>query len=357
LKESDALKFDVKLRAIAAAAVGFVLLAGCEPHGETIVAEVNQDTIKESEYNNRVQSVTSIPENLNLDAGGMVMVNMIRSLLTDQLAQKYHAVPSDERVTAAVDYQIRMDPVTNAGIASGKLTKEELRLQKKNEQEAVGIGTNGEKPTEQEYDKAYDEYKNKPELNMKASYTVRILQVQDDQSGRKAIAELKKTGDFKGVAEKMLGMPAPDAERESKERTLVAEQLLPELRQVMDTLKVNEITPEPVAIHIANPQQPLNPQVVYAVAQLVGKEPAHVLTKNEARFYLEPIVLQKTHPDWILHFRRELADYTIKSEKHIRIAIPKYAGLAESFVRPIATAEASVHATEGLHATDSGQAP
>ena len=350
------MKFDVKLRAFAIAAAGFVILTGCEPRGDTIVAEVNQDTIKESEYNNRVQSVTNIPDNINIDAGGMTMVNMIRDLLTEQLAQKYHAVPSDERVTAAVNYQIRMDPVTNQGLSLGKLTREDLRREKKFELEAFGIGTNGEKPTEQDFDSAYEQYKNKPELNLKASYTVKILRVPDEASGKKAIAELKQTGDFKGTALKVLGASSAEAAAASKEQTLVSD-LPPELKQTLDSLKINEITPEPVAIHVPNQQQPLNPTVVYAVVQLKAREPARLLSKSEARAVLEPILLQKSHPDWMVHYRRELADFTIKSQKHIRIAIPKYADLTESFVKPIAGAEASGQPTQGLPTKTPGQIP
>ena len=319
------------------AAAGLLLLAGCATNQPKIVAEVNNETIRDDVYNERVQAITSIPETLNTDAGGVTMVNMIRDLLTDQLAQKYHATPPDEYVRAATDYQIRMDPNTSGAVAANKLTRKDLERQKRFELEAFGIGTNGDKATEQDMDKAYAEYKDKPEFRVKASYVVRILQVPDEPTGRKAISELKQTGDFKAVAQKGLGMATVDATNAAKDQTLVADQIRPELRQALDKLKPNEITSDPVAITVANPQQPLNPQIVYAVAQLKSKEPERLLGKTEMRFFLAPIALQKTHADWKEHYRRELASFTSKSK--IRIAVAKYEGLVDSYIRSMAAAE------------------
>ena len=330
----------VRLRFAAIVIATLVCLAGCDAQ-KKIVAQINNEPIYDDDYNLRVQTITSIPETLNTDAGGMTMINIIRDQLTEQLARKYNAIPSDETVNAAAEYQVRMDPMTNSAITAGKMTREDLKHQKKFELEAFGIGTNGDKPSPADLDKAYEEYKTKPDLKIKESYTVKILQVPDAATGAKIITELKQTGDFKGVAQRVLALSAMDAVSAGREQTLVAEQLRPELRQALDKLKPNEFTPAPVAITVANPQQPMNTQTVYAVAQLKSKEPGHVLSKSEVGFLLTPIVLQKTHPEWKEHYRRELADFTKKS--HIRIAIQRYEGLVDTFVRPLATQESGVH--------------
>jgi hypothetical protein len=335
LKESIALNSIVRLRGAAIAIAGLFVMAGCGPQ-EKIVAEVNDDTIKEDEYNSRVQMVTAIPETIATDAGGMTVINMVRDKLTEQLAKNYHAVPLDETVTAAADYQARMDPMTSAGLAAGKLTREDLKRQKKFELEAFGIGTNGDKPNEQDVDKAFEDLRNKPDIRIKPSYLIKILRVPDAGIGSRAITELKQSGDFKSVAQKVLGLSALDALGAGKEQTLSAEQCPPELRQALDALKPNEITPTTVEMKISNPQQPASSQTMYAVAQLKSKEPERILSKAEVRFLLVPVVLQKTHPDWKDHYRMELGNYTRKSK--IRIAIPRYEGLADTFIRAQANA-------------------
>lgn len=341
----------VRLRGAAIVIAGLVVLAGCGPQ-EKIVAEINDDTIKEEDYNKRVQMVTAIPETLTTDAGGMTIINMVRDKLTEQLAKKYHAVPSDETVSAAADYQSRMDPMTNAGIAAGKLTLDDLKRQKKFELEAFGVGTNGDRPSEQDLDKTFEEYKSKPDLRIKASYTVKILRVPDALTGARAIAVLKQSGDFKDAAQKVLGLSPLDSVGAAKEQTLLADQCPPELKQALDSLKPNEITPIAVEMNVRNPQQPTSSQTMYAVAQLKSKAAEHVLSKTEVRFLLEPVVLQKTHPDWKEHYRMELADYTRKSK--IRIAIPRYDGLVDTFVRPLASAGATTRPQPAPGAPQSG---
>ena len=335
----------VRLGAGALAIASLWLLAGCDTQKGS-VAEINRERISADDYYSRALSVTSIPDGFNTDAGGVTIINMIRDRLTDQLARKHNAVPADEMVNAAVEYQIRMDPNTNAAVTAGKLSREDLVRQKKFELEAFGIGTNGDKAAEQDIEKVYDEYKDKPDFRVKASYTVKILRVPDDASGRKIIPMLKQTGDFRGIAQKVLGMPALDAANAAKEQRLPADPLPPELRQALEKLKPNEITPEPVAIKQANPQQPLASQFVYAVAQLKSKEPERQLSKVEMRTLLAPIVLQKSHPEWKEHYRRELADFTRQSQ--IRVSLQKYEGVVDAFIRPLANMEASGHPTVGM---------
>jgi hypothetical protein len=245
-----------------------------------------------------------------------------------------------------------MDPAANAAISSGKTSREELRRQKKFELEAFGIGTNGDKPSEADLAKAYDEYKSKPDFRARASYTVKILQVPDENTGKTLLAELKRTGDFKGIAQKALGLSAADAANAGKEQTLLGDQLRPELRQALDALKPNEFTPQPVGIKIVDPQQPLNSRMVYAIAQLKRKEAEHTLTRSEVRFLLAPLVLQKTHPDWKEHYRLELAEFTKNSE--IRIALQKYEGLRDIYFRPPPDGNSNPHAGLGIPAPPPG---
>ncbi len=328
-----------------------VFVAGCDAH-DKVVAEVNRVPITETLYNERVQGVTAFPQGMSLDAGGLTMVNMIRDQLTEQLAAKTHAVPSEEMVNAATDYQLRMDPKTNADIMTGKVSRDDLRRQKKYELEAFGIGTNGDKPTDQELDTTYEEFKNRPEFHVKAAYTVKLLQVPDDATGRRVIADLKQTGDFKGAAQKLLSLTAVVAATAGKEQTLMSDQLRPELLQALRKLKPNEITPEPVAIKYSDPQQPTAPPYVYAVAQLKKMEPERALSKIDVNFLLAPLVLKKTHPDWIEHYRRELADFTRKSQ--IRIALQRYENLVDTFVRPVANAESAPRPAAGGEAPQPG---
>ncbi len=345
----------VRLGASAAAFAGVALLAGCNTSDKVTVAEVNQETITSEEYYPRVMSVTTIPDGFNTDAGGLTMINMIREKLVDQLARKRNALPTADTVSAAVEYQIRMDPNAFNAIMAGKLSRDDLQRQKKFELEAFNIGTESAKATDQDIDKAFEENKDKPDFRVKANYTVKILQVPDDATGRTIVAELKKTADFKAVAQKSLKMSEIDATNSSTERRYLAEQLPPELRQALDKLKPNEITPMPVGIKNSNPQQPLAAQFVYAVAQLKSRETEHMLNKSDLKFLLSPLVLQKTHTDWKEHYRKELADFTNKSK--IRVSLAKYEPLVGTVIRPLATMEASGHPPVGMQAPPSGAQP
>jgi hypothetical protein len=335
----------------AVAIAGLLLLAGCQPQRK-IVAEVNNESITDEDFYSHVETVTEIPAELNTDAGGLTMLNMIRDRLTEQLARKYNAVPSDETVSSVMQYEQRMIPNTRAALAAGKVTLEDLKRQSRFQLEQFGIGTNGDKPNDLDMAKAYDEYKGKPAFLQKSAYTIKILRVPDDATGKRVIADLKQTGDFKGAAQKVLNAPPAVAASAGKEQVLDADQVPPDLKQELDKLKPNEITPEPVAVKIPNPQQPMVTQTMYFVAQLKGKEGERVLTKDEVRFLLARIVLEKTHPDWQVHYQKELADFTRKSQ--IRVALQRYENIVDTYVRPLAEAEASGHPTTGMPTSQPG---
>jgi hypothetical protein len=262
-------------------------------------------------------------------------------------------------VIEAAEFQIRSDPNTAAAISAGKLTREDLMRQKKYELEAFGIGTNGDKASEQDIQKAYDQPDVKQLLHFKTAYTIKAMQVPDMALGMQLIAELKKTGDFKAAALKIPGITPTDAASANKEQTMIADQMRPELRDALDKLKPNEITPTPVAIHVADPQQPMNGQTIYAIAQLKSVDKERTLPMNKVRYLLEQVALSKTHPDWQTHYRRELADYTNKllQAGKIRIGIKRYENLVDSFIQPLAEKETTAHSSGAPNSSGMSASP
>ena len=294
----------VRLAAGAAAIASLALFAGCSPQ-KTFVAEVGGEEIPADDYYKRALTVDTIPQQLVgvTDAGGVAMLNMVSAALTDELARKRNVVPSEALVNAVVDYQMRTDPITSAQIAAGRRTRDDVVRENKYNLEAIAIGTDGEKPSEQDINKAVAEYKDNPEYKIHASYTVKYLPVPDDTIGRQVITMLKQTGDFGAAAQKFLGARASQVANLGKEQKLMADQIPAELRAALDKLQPNEITPEPVGFN-QNPNQPLASTIVYVVAQLKSKEAERPLPASELRLLLVPVLLQKSHPDWKNHYRQ-----------------------------------------------------
>ncbi|HLJ56900.1 MAG TPA: peptidylprolyl isomerase [Chthonomonadaceae bacterium] len=318
------------------------LLSGCTSQDKDVVAWVGNEPIRKEEFYPRVMAVSEIPQGFTSDAGALTLVNMIRDRLTDQLAAMHHAQPTKDLVDQAVAYDVRMSPETEELMVRGRLTQKDLFRQKRYEMETFGIGTDGDNPSDADIDKVYEEYKNRPEFTFPASYTARVLEAPDDATARKIIADVKQTGDFKAAAMKFLNAPAMTAEIAAKERRLRATQLAPEqyqpLRDALEKLKPNEITSEPVAFKVPDPNQPLTSTFKYYVVQLKSKDPEQKLTKDEMMFLLRPLALQKTHPGWKEHYVRQLADYYKMVQSNIHIELPQYEGLPEAYIRPLVNA-------------------
>lgn len=329
-----------------------VVLTGCT-QSRTVVAQVNNEEIPEKDYYERVLSVNTIPQGANLDAGAITMTNMIRDSLQHQLAVKMHADVSPEMAQQAAAYQLKKDPNTRAAVDSGRIAMTDLVRQKRYELETFRIGMNGDKAAEADVQQAYNDPKNKSYFEAPATFTLKILQYGDELAAQKGIDLLKRTGDFKAAAQ-AIGMPAAAAAAADKEQTIPGDSRLPApLKTALDALKPLEITPKPIAL-TSNASSTAMPQTVYIVAQLRKKQEASVLPMNEVRFLLELMALQKTHADWQKHYQHELADFTMKSQ--IRIALPRYANLVDTVIRPAAT-EAQSGQSAPMSSPQTGAAP
>ena len=301
----------------------FGILAGCQPEKKAI-AVVNGKPILEEEYNTRVQGITagSFQQGVTMDAGGITMLNLIRSELTEQLAAQSNATPTKEFIDSGVDYAVHNDPNLATQLQTGENSKENLARQLRFQTEMIGIGTNGAKISDTELKAAYEGADFAPYVVSKAKYSIKALRVPDMTQGTQILAELKKTADFKKAA---LSMKANEAQAEAvaKPVSMPADSTPPELKAELDKLKPNEFAPTPIKVTGTNAQGA--PGDTFIVAQLIRKEEDRKQTVNEVKFPLQNALLVKNHPDWQKHYLNLLAEFTSKAD--IKINLEKYKGL------------------------------
>ncbi len=316
-------RFRFSLALCGVAALG--ILTGCQPEKKS-VAVVNGKLILEEDFNKRVQSLTaaSFQGGASMDAGGLTLMNMIRSELTEQLAAKSNAVPSSELVSSGVDYVMKNDPAVQAQFQTGQVTKDELLRQLTFTRELLGIGTNGAKVTDAELKAAYEGPDMGPTIIVKASYSFRALRVNDLAQGKTILEDLKKTGDFKKAAMSLKASEA-QANAVAKPLTMISDTVPKELKEALDKLQPNEFTPG--AIKVTDVNQQGVPQESYAIAQLIKKDPERKPSINEVKFLLENALMAKKNPEWEKHYRNVLAEFTNAAE--IKITSERYKSLGE----------------------------
>ncbi len=329
------------LRLAVLASAALPLLAGC--HQEKIVAKVNDVSITEADFNAKLMHVRAgnFPQELNLDAGGVTMLNLVQASIIDQCAKeppvKY--TPTDEALKSYVAQVMRMFPDMVNRIKGGEMTEEDLMNSVKSRLELLAIGTDGATPDDKEIQAMYDELKTQNSLDYPALYTIRFVTLPDLTTAKNFLDNLKKTGSFKTAAT-AINIPAESAAQVGRTTVLAQKQLPPKVTAVLDTLKGNDFTPEPVEFTINDPNQPgATPSPKFMVAQLVNKEAAKTPTIAEIKSQLIQMALEKKFPQWSQHAAQRVADYTDKAK--IDIQIEKYKPLLNNVIIPSAKRSAA----------------
>lgn len=307
-----------------------VALSGCSPE-QGIALRVNNETLTMEEYYKRVQTVRQIPTELATDAGGLTLMNATNTMLAEQLAKDMGTLPPDTAVGEAVEYQMRTDANLIAAVRSGKLTELELVRAQRFQMAIFAIGTNGAKAKEEDITKEYNNPENKAFVDVKEIYIFRGLQVPDEDTGKKTLESLKKTGDFVKAAES-LGFPPASARNAANELVRTGDTLPKEVSDALKKLKPNEFAPTPVTFTMTNPQAPnAPPQKSLLLLQLRELRPARKVETKEIRYLLEQMILAKSHPQWAEQYQTELAKYAQKAQIHV--GIKKYAQTVDDFIK------------------------
>ncbi|MCW3098170.1 MAG: PPIC-type domain [Chthonomonadaceae bacterium] len=310
--------------ALCALTIALIALPGCQ--GRKVVARVNSETINEDDFTNRALHVTSLNPQAGLDAGGVTLVNMIKENLLLQLAKSKGVTVTDDQMGKYVSGIEKLQPQILEGVRSGKITQEDLNREYRMEMLLFAIGTDNAKATQQELQAAYD--KHQTDLSIKGNYTLKILPLQDPAKAELALAELKKSGDFKKAAAAG-GLPPEIAATMGKETTIPSTQTPPDLRNAIETLKPTDFVAKPVPL-----QNTQNGQMFYIVAQLVDKTKDRVLSMDEAHVLVERFALADKFPQWGQHADTAMNDFITQSKDNIQIDIDRYKALKDQFILP-----------------------
>lgn len=312
-----------------AVALGLFVVAGCQGH--KVVARVNNQPINQDEYVERVERVTQIPQSPGIDAGGWALVQMITELLTDQLAQQMHAVPSDDAVQRYADYNREKNPEIQTAIRSGALSDDVYLRSVRVSLEEFGIGTDGAQADPTEIQTTYKD--NIAKFTIPVIWTVKSMPVPNAQVGDQLIEQLKRTGDFRS-ATRALGGSAAAVAAAGQEVSFQADKAKPAIRDALMNLTDGNFASKTIVLEVPADAQNPTPRTVYMIMQLVRKTMSRVPTVDEIRPLLQELVLNKKQPAWQQHEQQQLAEFTRASAPAIQIDILRYQPLVQEYILP-----------------------
>ncbi len=333
--------------ALCALTLALLALPGCQ--GRKVVARVNSETINEDDFTNRALHITSLNPQAGLDAGGMTLVNMVKESLLQQLAKSKGIIVTDDQVNKYVSGIEKLQPQILDGIRTGKITQEELTREYRMEMMLFGIGTDNAKADQKELQAAYD--KHQGDLTLKGSYTMRILPLPDPTKADLALAELRKSGDFKKAAT-VAGLPPTALANVGKDTVIPELQTPPELKNALESLKPTDYVAKPVALR--NTQ---TGQEFFIVAQLVDRTKERILSLDESRTLVERFALADKFPQWGQHADTAMNDFITQSKDNIQINLDRYKPLKEQFILPKPKPVAPAPAPTGSAPASGSSAP
>jgi hypothetical protein len=272
-----------------------------------------------------------------MDAGGFTLVSMVKDALINELAKDKGWAPSEDDVQRLASYYLAASPNMAVALKSHLISMDDVRDMARIQLAETSIGTDGAKADQSALDAFYQSNSAKM-FNIPETDTVKSLQAPDEASAMQAIEALKRSGDFAKVATDILMAPPEMARNAGRETPLpVTPQLPPDLKNALAALKPGEITPKPIALH-PSASTAGAPATVYAVIQLVSREPARTLSLADVRPFIEQKVVTTSHPDWQQHQLQLLAAFTkdLIQKGELQINLKQYQPLVDSFIVPMA---------------------
>ncbi|MDE2126348.1 MAG: peptidyl-prolyl cis-trans isomerase [Armatimonadetes bacterium] len=309
-------------------------LTGCQ--GEKIIARVNNRAITYDEYVPQLMRVGTIPAGANLDAGGVALINVVKSELVDQLAAQRHAVPSAEDIAKYATYFTSRNPTLQDQLKTGQLSQSGLDRQIKTEWEQLGIGTDGAHVDASEIAQYYKGHS--AQLAIPEMWTIRTMPVGSLAIGTQVLPQLRQSGDFKAAAA-AAGLPAAAASLVGQTSVIDSTTAPPNLQAALAHLTPGQFAAAPIEISVPA-QNGGAPQTVYVLAQMVSTTPSRIPSLDEVSMALDQQLLQQKFPNWVQHATDEIGTFARSST--IRIYIDRYQPLVSTYIVPPETSAVSV---------------
>lgn len=313
-------RFSTRFSVLAFGLLTAVLLTGCE--GQKIVARVNTVPITEEQFFKRTVRVTpnELPQNANLDAGSVTLINMVVEKITEQYAADKNMLPSKDEVNRTVEYLRKSRPAVRAALKSGRIDQDDIVRVVRTVMLNVAIGTNGAGADKAKLEALYKQ--RVAELTVPESYIVLMLPVTDEATGNKVLEELKRNPSDFYTAARVAGIPPMVATTAGQETPLPLKNLDAATKAELEKIKPGAFCEKPLKITFTSP-----PQTVTAVLKMVGKEKEYTPTLDDVKFQLTQEVVTQTQPQWQQFMNQQLAEATKKAD--IQINIERYKYLAD----------------------------
>lgn len=321
-------------------------LSGCQ-NNKAIVARVNTTAITNDDFEERALRVTAdqLQYAQGMDAGALALVSMIHENLVSELAKQKGVEPQPADIQKIVAFTKLSDPRVASAINGGSLTEDDVVRSIRGQMEDFAIGTDGAKAEDKDVQALYNQRKAQGRaggLVIPETYKIKIVRAPDPTTGQQALDQLKKTGDWKGVATTVLHLTGAEAANAGREQSVDMTRIQPQtLQDALRALQPGQFTPAPIQATITNPQTHAQ-QPLIVIAQVISKQPERTLTLDEVRPLLQQSVIANTHKDWQAHEQQLLASFTqdLLSKGLLQINIKRYEKLLDTFISPMAASRA-----------------
>ncbi len=313
------------------AAIGLaVAVAGCG--GPKVIARVNNETITEKDYYDRLQQVDAVELGASAQmrgpalAGEFAMQALITEKVVLQLAAQKGATPTDAEIAGYMAFAKRYPQAVGPGaqnpFRSEAAARREARLQ-------VAIRNLTAKPLNITAAEIQDEYnKAKQSLVEPRQYRLRLIEVASESKAKDALAQLAKGISFETVA--LTQSDDPVAKARSGDVGFMPEPSIPPLLlDAIKKLKPGEYTKQ--AIRVAAPPSPQGQRAPvgphWLVAQLVEIKEPRQIPLEEIKYGIENALINKKDPNAGQRVSGLLRDF-MKGAK-IEVTLKGYEDLAK----------------------------
>ncbi len=182
------------------AAMVAIFLTGC---GKNTVAKVNGRKISRQEYYNRLERMPMGSQESQVEAGIIVMRDLINEELLLRLAEKEKCPPTDAQVNERYA-QMQKQPQFQARIKQAGLTKDQAKDLVRILQAHFNLLTRGINIPEKDVKAYYDQYRD-TQFTVPENADVAAIFCEKQADATKAMQLLKQGVDFSTVARQLFG--------------------------------------------------------------------------------------------------------------------------------------------------------
>lgn len=298
------------------AAVVAVFLAGC---GKSTVAKVNGRKISRQEYYSRLERMPMGPQNMQVEAGIVVLRDLINEELLLRLAEKEKCPPTDTQVNERYA-QMQKQPQFTARIKESGLSKEQAKDLVRILQAHFNLLTRGIKVPDKEVKDYYDKHK-MSQFTVPENADVAAVFCEKEADVKKAQELLKQGVDFATVAQRLSSDPVSKERGGRLARPVYRNDpgLPPEVWQKVLATKKGEVT------------APISDRTGHVIFKIVRINPEKTQKYEEVKYMIWDGMMrdkgsQKWDVDTELNKFRESAEIKIMIDRYRDKLLPKEGG-------------------------------